>query len=111
MESIQAKANFQTINEAQAKEMMEDGDSFILLDVRSEEEYKDQRIDGAISIPLDIIESAAVSKLPDKDARILVHCQSGRRSAEAASILVGFGYSNIYSFGGIANWKYGTISG
>ena len=104
-------ASYKKISEEEAKGMMDDGKPYVLLDVRSVEEYKEQRIDGALSIPLDEIAEKAEKILEDKNARILVHCQSGRRSAAASDILVGLGYKNVNSFGGIGNWKYGTVSG
>jgi phage shock protein E len=47
--------------------------------------------------------------LPDKNAEILVYCRSGNRSRQASDKLVKMGYTNIYDFGGLNTWKYGTV--
>ena len=105
------EAGYQKISAEQAKEMMDETDDWILLDVRTQEEYQEEHIEDAILIPDYKITSRAVSEIPDKDAVILVYCRSGRRSAAAAHELVGMGYTNVYDFGGIADWPYDTVSG
>ena len=91
--------------------MMQDSDEFILLDVRRDEEFRDEHIEGAVLIPDYEIESRAAAELPDKDALILVYCRSGRRSADAVNKLVGMGYMNVYDFGGIIDWPYDKVKG
>ena len=100
-----------TISADTAHQMMTESDDYILLDVRTEEEYRDQRIDGSVLIPVDEISIRAEAELPDKDATILVYCRSGRRSASAAEELAALGYTNVYDFGGIQSWPYETVSG
>lgn len=80
------------------------GDNFILLDVRTPEEWADGHIDGATLIPLQELEARAASELP-KDADIVVYCRSGNRSAQAADYLAGAGYSHISDMGGIQDWQ------
>ena len=101
-------AVYAKISAQHAKSMMDEGKSYILLDVRTDAEYKEIRIEGAILIPDTEIKDRAESELPDKDALILVYCRSGRRSASAANELVSMGYSNVYDFGGILDWPYET---
>ena len=91
--------------------MMDSGEPYILLDVRTEEEYVAKRINGALLIPDTAISERATAELPDKFARILVYCRSGRRSARAANMLVRMGYKQVYDFGGINDWPYATVSG
>ncbi|MHC1694232.1 MAG: rhodanese-like domain-containing protein [Eubacteriales bacterium] len=107
----QANAEYRKITPEQAYEMMNSDEESILLDVRTQEEYDEKRIDGALLIPDYEITDKAVQMLPDTDAVILVYCRSGRRSAGAAKKLVEMGYTNIYDFGGIIDWPYETISG
>ncbi|MCL2580768.1 MAG: rhodanese-like domain-containing protein [Oscillospiraceae bacterium] len=102
---------FQTITATQARELMEDGEPFILLDVRNPDEFASQRIDGAILIPATRIGDLAPEHMPDLDARILLYCRSGSRSSSAARALAEMGYTYIYDFGGIIDWPYETIRG
>jgi len=99
------------ISAAKVKEMMDDGEAFILLDVRSEEEFKDMRIEGAILIPDNEIKERAPIELLDKDVRIIVYCWRGFRSVFAVNDLLDMGYKNIYNIGGIIDWPYETVSG
>ena len=98
---------YEQINQIQAKEIMDSGEPYILLDVRSQEEYVDGHIKGAILIPDHKISEQAEQQLPDKDALILVYCRSGRRSKKAAGELASLGYTNVKEFGGIIDWAYG----
>ena len=102
---------YQKIAAAEAHEMMEQSAGFILLDVRTESEFKEKRIEGAILIPGDEIESRAEAELPDKAQLIFVYCRSGARSATATNVLVKLGYTNVYDIGGINDWPYETVSG
>lgn len=90
----------------EAKEMMDNDDDIIILDVRTKEEYYTGHIKDAILLPYDVIMDKAKQKLPDKSATILIYCRSGRRSKIAAEDLVSLGYTNVYEFGGIIDWPY-----
>ncbi len=103
------EAVYEKINPEQAKNMMDDGQPYILIDVRTDEEFKENHIDGAILIPDYDIGTLVEEKVPDKDARILVYCRSGRRSASAAMKMVDLGYTDVYDFGGIIDWPYETV--
>jgi len=98
------------IDADEAKEMMENED-VIILDVRTEAEFEEEHIEGAILIPDYEIEELAEEKLPDKEATILVYCRTGRRSELASRELIEMGYTNVYDFGGIVDWDYETTSG
>jgi rhodanese-related sulfurtransferase len=104
-------AEYRKITAEQAKEMMNGERAYILLDVRTNEEWGENRIDGSILIPDTEIRDRAAYELPDKSALILIYCRSGRRSADAASALVDMGYTNVYDFGGIIDWPYEMVSG
>ena len=96
----------QTISATEAYQMMTDGNIFVLLDVRTEEEFADGHIAGAILIPISELQDRVPKEIPDRDMRILIYCRSGRRSAEAAQILAELGYTRVYDFGGILDWSY-----
>ena len=94
------------INAEKAKEMMENLDEFVLLDARSEEEFSEGHIPGAIVIPHEEVSERAEAEIPEKDVPVFVYCRSGRRSKIAAEELVSLGYSEVYEFGGIIDWPY-----
>ena len=102
------EAIYMNITAQEAKEMMDSREGYIILDTRTQEEYNESHIPGAILIPYDEILEKAESMLKDKDQLILVYCRSGRRSKLAAADLQKLGYTNIYEFGGIIDWPYET---
>lgn len=98
------------ITAEEAKKIMDTESEYVILDVRTEEEFAQGHIPGAILIPDYEIREEAENSLPDKDALILVYCRSGRRSKNAAQILAELGYTNIREFGGILDWPYETVT-
>ena len=94
------------ITAQEAKQIMDSEEGYIILDTRTQEEYDEGHIPGAIVIPHDEITDRAEEELPDKDQLLLVYCRSGRRSKLAAEALVKLGYTNIKEFGGIIDWPY-----
>ena len=94
------------ITAEEAKQIMDSEEGYIILDVRTQEEYDQGHIPGAILIPDTEIKARAEEVLTDKDQLILVYCRSGRRSKLAAEALVELGYTNIKEFGGIIDWSY-----
>ena len=101
-------AVYVNITAEEAKQIMDSEESYIILDVRTQEEYDQGHIPGAIVISHEEIEVRAEEVLTDKDQLILVYCRSGRRSKLAAEALVELGYTNIKEFGGIIDWPYET---
>jgi len=91
--------------------MLDTDADIILLDVRTEEEFEQVRIPGAVLLPDVMIADSAFELLPDKESVILVYCRSGRRSENAAKELISMGYMNVYDFGGIIDWTFETESG
>ena len=104
------KAEYKSLTPEEAKEMMENED-VIVVDVRTEEEFRQGHIEGAILIPDYDLDKLAAEKLPDKEATILLYCRSGNRSKLSANLLIGMGYQNVYDFGGIIDWRYGEVQG
>ena len=98
------------ITAKEAKNIMDNETDYIILDVRTEEEFSEGHIDGAILIPDYEIADKAEKILTDKDQLILVYCRSGRRSKLAADSLVTMGYTNIKEFGGIIDWPYDVVT-
>lgn len=100
---------YENITAAEAKEIMDIETGYVILDVRTEEEFAEGHIEGAILIPNDEIAEKAEGILTDKDQKILVYCRSGRRSKLAAEALLALGYTNVWEFGGIIDWPYEIV--
>ena len=96
------------ITAEEAKKLMDSESGYVILDVRTEQEYAESHIPGSILIPDYEISEKAESVLTDKDQLILVYCRSGRRSKNAAAQLEEMGYTRIREFGGILDWPYET---
>lgn len=97
--------NNNKINYVQAKEKIIN-ENAILIDVREEDEYNENHINGAINLPLNTIdENTSKELIENKESVIIVYCKSGRRSNEALIMLKELGYKNVYDFGAMDNWK------
>ncbi len=99
---------YKKISPEEAKEIIESED-VIILDVRTQEEYNGGHIENAVLLPVNDISSKAEEVLTDKDAKILVYCRSGNRSATASKQLIKMGYTDVYDFGGISTWPYEIV--
>lgn len=102
---------YRQIDMDEAITMMEEETDYIILDVRTPEEFADKHIPGAINIPNETIGTEEIPELPDKDRLIMVYCRSGNRSKQASEKLATLGYTNIVEFGGINDWPGKTVSG
>ena len=105
------KKTYRQVSPEEAAAMMEEETDYIILDVRTQEEYETAHIPGAICIPNETIGTGDIPELPDKDQLILVYCRSGNRSKQASEKLAKHGYTNIVEFGGINSWTGETVSG
>ena len=103
------KASYEEITAQQAKEIMDNETGYIIIDARTQEEFDEGHIEGAIMIPEYEISQRAEKELPDKEQLILVYCRSGRRSKIASQALADLGYTNVKEFGGIIDWPYETV--
>ena len=99
------------MSKEEAVTLMEEETGYIILDVRTAQEYSEKHIPGAINIPNETIGTEDIPELPDKEQLILVYCRSGNRSKQASEKLVKLGYTNIVEFGGINDWTGETVSG
>jgi rhodanese-related sulfurtransferase len=92
------------ITSQEAQEKMQNL-NVVILDVRGLDEFNTGYIRNAISLPLSEIASQANQMLPNKQQTILVYCQAGGRSEQAARELISMGYTNVFDFGGIVDWE------
>ena len=109
-DAVSTTAEYHLITTEDAKARMDSGDPITIVDVRTQSEYDESHIPGAIVIPNETIGNSAPEELPDLNAEILVYCRSGRRSKEASDKLVALGYTKVYDMGGINSWPYETES-
>lgn len=97
-----------TVNKITSDQALEDFNNktgYIILDVRTKQEFDEAHIPGAINIPNEEISDRKPELLPDLNQDIYIYCRSGNRSNQAAIKLIRMGYTNIYDFGGIIDWK------
>ena len=74
----------------------------VLLDVRSNQEYREGHLQGAINIPDFEIINRIQREIPKKNQLIIVYCQYGGRSRNAMKIINKLGYNNVYNlYGGL----------
>ena len=95
----------QTMKYEELQNKLNAQENFVLLDVRTQEEFDAGHIAGSILLPYDEINVKAATVLPDKEKEIVLYCRSGRRSAIAKKALVELGYKDVEDFGGINRWK------
>jgi rhodanese-related sulfurtransferase len=98
----EAKKHITTISVEEAKALLDKG-GVAFLDVREPKEYRSGHVPGAINVPRGLREFQVGSKLPDKNAVIVVYCKSGGRSSLSSNTLVEMGYKNIKNMDG--GWK------
>jgi len=104
-EDAAAAASGSTITATELKGMLDRGDNIFLIDVREPNEYEIVSIPGATLIPKDqFLTGAALEKLP-QDKRIVLHCKSGVRSAEALAVVKTAGFADaVHVGGGVLAW-------
>lgn len=98
------KVDYKQITTEEAIAMMSEETDYIILDVRTPEEFESGHIKDAINLPNEMIGEKEIAELPDKEQLIMIYCRSGNRSKQAADKLVKLGYTSIVEFGGINTW-------
>ncbi len=83
--------------------IIDKGKNYVVVDIRSCEEFKSNHFNGAINVPLIRLES--ITKIVHyRNTYILVYCSSGLLSEDATKRLRKMGYKNAYNMGGIYNY-------
>src|SRR5947207_12296561 len=103
----QVKERINEVDPREVHDIVTNGYKRVVVDVREQHEYDEGRLPGAIHVPRGHLETRIENAVRDKDARVVLYCQSGNRSAFAADALAReLGYSNVESMvGGITLWK------
>jgi len=93
----------------QLKATLSGKEPFLLVDVRTAEEYASGHIPGAFNVPVTEI----TEKIPtqDKNAFIILYCRSGNRSGAAEQALREKGYTNMVNFGAVSKWQDPLVTG
>ena len=105
------ESGYRQVTAEEAIALMEKESGYLILDVRTAQEYSEKHIPKAVNIPNESIGTEEIPALPDKNQLILVYCRSGNRSKQASEKLAALGYTNIVEFGGINSWPGETVSG
>ena len=88
------------------KELQDSDESFLLLDVRQDEEYATAKIDGSLLIPMGELGQRLDELEPYRDQRIVVHCHHGGRSMQVTEALRSRGFDQVQNMaGGIDAWS------
>ena len=98
------QAKYQRITADEAQVLMQKERDYLILDVRSPEEFAEGHIPHAINIPMERIGEEPPQELPDRNQMIFVYCVKGIRSMNVANRLAHMGYKNIIEMGGIQDW-------
>jgi rhodanese-related sulfurtransferase len=109
VETTVSKAVYTKISPEEAKAIMDKEPAVIVLDVRTPAEFAEGHIAKALNIANETIGTEKPEGLVDLDAKILVYCRSGNRSAQSAKKLIAMGYTQVYDFGGLNTWSYEIV--
>ena len=83
-------------------QIMENNEDYLIVDVRTKEEFDSGHLEGALLLPVQEL-GERLDELP-MDKPIIVYCRSGNRSRTAANILIDNGFTMVYDMGGISSW-------
>ena len=111
VQQVVQQTTYREVSMEEAIAMMETQSDYIILDVRTAEEFGEKHIPDAINIANEDIGTEEIPELPNKDQLILVYCRSGNRSKQASKKLAALGYTNVVEFGGINSWPGEVVYG
>lgn len=103
--SGEEKSAVRKVSAEDAKKLMEAEGGYLIVDVRTPQEYAEGHVPKAINIPNETIATTPPAGLPDKGQRIFLYCRSGRRSHDVAQKLAAMGYKDIVDFGAVTDWR------
>jgi rhodanese-related sulfurtransferase len=101
-----AKSKVKETTVDEVKQKLDDGEKFLLVDVREESEFAKDHLPGAIHLGKGVIERDIETRVPDEKNPMILYCGGGFRSAMAAENLQKMGYTNVLSMdGGVREWR------
>jgi rhodanese-related sulfurtransferase len=98
-----AKSRIKETNVPDVKRRVAGGEKMLLIDVREDNEWSQGHLPGAIHLGRGIIERDIEARVPDPNAKLVLYCGGGFRSAMVADNLQKMGYTNVESMDG--GWK------
>ena len=96
----EAKSQTMEVTVEEVKKGMDMGKKFVLLDVRTPEEFKAGHLPKAVNIPRGTLEFMIGKHYPQKDLEIVVYCRTDARAALSAKTLSEMGYTNVKNLKG-----------
>lgn len=105
VEDPKEQAKYRRITPDEAQVLMKQEQDYLILDVRSPEEYAQGHIPHAINIPMERVGDEPPKELPDRNQMIFVYCVKGIQSMNVANRLAHMGYKNIVEMGGLQDWN------
>ena len=110
LEGTEVVSPYKTISQEEAMKILADNPNARLLDCRFPKDYEARHIPNAINFPLEAAVAENFAQIPDKNAPLITYCGDGNRGRLTAKVLVQSGYKNVYTMGGIIDWK-GEVEG
>ncbi len=102
----EARGAVRELSPQQVRELLRNDGKHVVLDVREKEEYREGRLDGAVSVPRGFLEMKMDAEVPDKSTPIIAYCAGGVRSLLAGKVMKEMGYEDVASMsGGYTAWK------
>jgi adenylyltransferase/sulfurtransferase len=108
-DTSESKKLFGELTAAEVKKRLAKGDSLVILDVRTKEEYESEtgHLPGAVLIPVQELENRYHELDSLKSREIVAYCRTGRRSERASKLLGEKGFKAYNLLGGILEWNKG----
>jgi len=101
----EAKTRVKETNVDDVKQRMDNGEKFLLVDVREDHEWEKGHVPGAVHMGRGVIERDIEVKVPETATKMILYCGGGFRSALVADSLQKMGYTNVESMdGGWRGW-------
>ncbi len=95
-----------TVEPEIVKQAMDAHEKYILLDVRTPEEFGRGKLAGSINVPVDEVNGKIKSIIADTSEKIYVYCLSGARSSVAVETMMKLGYTNVFNMShGLLAWR------
>ena len=108
--AVEGTETYKHISQDEAREILSSNPEALLIDCRFPKDYEQRHIAGAIFVPKESVMAEDFSKIPDKNAPLILYCGDGNRANQTATLLVRNGYTNVYEMGGIKDWT-GAVEG